>query len=388
MTISLILNKIAKDRNSGSAFCSIVGISVNFLLFLAKLFVGAVSGSIAVISDAFNNLSDSGSSVIHLIGTRLSSKKADREHPFGHGRIEYLTGLAISVLILFMGVELAKESLGQIFHPTPDGSNNGRYLFSTIILAVSVVTKICLWYLNYKVSILIDSASLRATATDSLTDAVATGVILITTTIQYFTGFQRLDGIAGLAVSIFILYAGFQAARETAEPLLGKAPSPKLISDIEAIVLSHEEILGVHDLIVHDYGPGKMLISLHAEVSSELDISEIHDEIDNIETELKCHLLCDATIHCDPIETKNELTLSLRNDLVSILNQISEEISIHDFRVVIGKSHTNLLFDLVIPYQFPMTEESLCEKVRFEVLKMHPKHFCIIQIDQSYINSK
>lgn len=375
---------LSAKRKKCTIICALFGIFFNFILFLTKIIAGALSGSIAIESDAFNNLSDASTSVMALLGAKLSNKKPDPEHPFGHGRMEYLTGLFISLLIFLMGFELAKESFSNIFNPTePDH----RYLLlSIIILLFSIGIKFYMWFYNDKFGKKIESSTLRAIATDSLTDVISTGAILIASIIRYYTNWASLDGICGFIVSLFILFAGYQTAKNTIAPLLGQAPSPELISEIETVVLSHQPIIGIHDLVVHDYGPGRTMISLHAEVPCDYPLSQIHDVIDNAESALKANFCFEATIHCDPIDTKNPHTLELKEDLLSILSEISPEISMHDFRVVLGKSHTNLIFDLLIPFDFSMSEEALCEKVRKEILKKHPHHFCVIQIDFNYAN--
>lgn len=362
--------------------CSVLGILLNLLLFVGKIIAGFLSGSVAIRSDAFNNLSDAASSVITYLGLKLSEKKPDPEHPFGHGRIEYLSGLAVSILILLMGFELCKDSFSKILDPRP---LNDTYFFVTIVtLALAVAVKLFMWRYNKKYGTKVNSTSLLATGTDSLSDAIATLGVLVASFITKLTHFYQLDGICGTIVSLFILYAGINSIKETLMPLLGQPPEPEFIEKIQEITLSHKPIIGIHDLVVHDYGPGRVMISLHAEVPSDLAISQVHDVIDNAELDLKERLKCEAVIHCDPIDTKDPKTFALKEDVNAILHDISPEISMHDFRVVYGNTHTNLVFDLMIPHGFSISSTELCKKVRDAVITKHPKHFCVIQIDYDY----
>jgi cation diffusion facilitator family transporter len=393
--VSFFIRRIQKNAGNDNftntrvkcvAACSFFGIGFNVLLFIMKLVLGMITHSIAIQSDAINNLSDAFSSVVTLIGIRISSKKPDQEHPFGHGRVEYLSALAVSSLILLMGFELAKESLTKIFHAESISYVNP--LSTSIILLIAILIKCYMWYYNRKIGNELGSSAMTATALDSLSDAAASAVVLICSWITYFSGLTIIDGICGLFLSLFIFTAGFRSAKETLLPLLGSPPDPKLIKEVERIVLSHEPIIGIHDIIVHDYGPNRLMISLHAEVPMDSLLSEIHDVIDNVENELKSKLRCDATIHCDPIDTDNPETLRLKNALHQIIENISNEISIHDFRVVHGNTHTNLIFDLLLPFQVEIPEEEICKTIRFEILKQFPQHFCIIQIDRNFCETK
>ena len=288
-------------RRMYGTLCSSVGIGLNICLFAGKYLAGVLSGSIAIMADAFNNLSDAGSSLITLIGFKFAGMKPDAEHPFGHGRIEYISGLAVSAAIILMGVELAKSSVSKIISPSPVDMS----MMSIAILAVSVCVKLYMCSYNRFVGKQIDSAAMKATAIDSLSDAVATSVVLLAMLVLKFTGLN-VDGWCGAMVALFILYAGYSAAKDTLSPLLGQPPEEELISQIRDITLSHQEIVGIHDLVVHDYGPGRLMISLHGEVPGDGNIFELHDVIDQAEKELKDKLGCDAVIHMDPIATDDE----------------------------------------------------------------------------------
>ncbi len=367
-------------RRAYGQLCGGMGIGLNILLFAAKYFAGVISGSIAITADAFNNLSDAGSSVISLAGFSLAGKKPDADHPFGHGRIEYLSGLAVAMVIVLMGFELAKDSVAKIMAPEELSAG----LLPAAILLGSIAVKFYMYLYNRAIGRRIGSAAMLATASDSLSDTVSTAVVLISMLIAHFSG-VNIDGWAGLLVACFILYTGFCAGRDTLQPLLGKAPEPELVEKIEEIVMSHEEICGMHDLIVHDYGPGRMVISLHAEVDGAGDIFELHDAIDNIERELKDSLYCLATVHMDPIETANEDVTRLRCAVEELLKAYDERISIHDFRIVPGPSHTNLIFDAVIPFDLKLSDSEMARKIEDTVSSALPGHFAVVDIDRSYI---
>lgn len=284
-----------KVRRSYGMLSSILGICLNIILFLGKYIAGVQCGSIAIMSDAFNNLSDAGSSIITLIGFQFAGMKPDANHPFGHGRIEYISGFIVSMAIILMGFELGKSSIEKILHPEEIDTS----LLSIFILLASIGIKLYMNFYNRRIGRKIDSAAMRATATDSLSDAIATSFVLLAILVMRFTG-VNVDGWCGVAVACFILFAGYSAARETLSPLLGNPPDPELVQKIHQIVMSHPEIVGMHDLIVHDYGPGRIMVSLHGEVQGDGDIFALHDKIDLIERELSEKLGCEATIHMDP----------------------------------------------------------------------------------------
>lgn len=372
----------AKERQAYGILCGVVGILLNILLFAGKFLAGVISNSIAITADAFNNLSDAGSSFVTLIGFKMAGAKPDSEHPFGHGRIEYISGLVVSAAILLMAYELIRDSVAKIIHPEETE-------FSALavgILVISILVKLYMSYYNSSIGRRIGSAAMKATAMDSLSDTCATTVVLIATLVGHYTGL-RIDGWCGALVGAFIFYAGISAARETVNPLLGQPPEKEFVEEIERIVMAHPQICGIHDLIVHDYGPGRQIVSLHAEVPAESDILEIHDVIDNIENELRLKLgCCDATIHMDPIATADEHIGELRTAVISVVKEIDEVVTIHDFRVVVGPSHTNLIFDVVTPYEFALGDEELigliCDRVR---VRLGEHYHVVMKIDKTYV---
>lgn len=373
----------AKKRQAYGTLCSIVGIMLNILLFAGKYFAGLVSGSVAITADAFNNLSDAGSSFITLVGFLFAGKKPDSEHPFGHGRFEYISGFVVSVAILMMAFELLKTSLLKIIHPEPVDTGT----LATMILIVSVFVKLYMAIYNHTIGKKIDSAAMAATAMDSLSDMVATFVVLIAMLVMRYTGIN-IDGICGLLVSAFIFYAGIKAARETMDPLLGTAPSAELVDRIEGIVMSHDHIEGLHDLVVHDYGPGRRMVSLHVEVPGNRDIFVIHDEIDHIERELKEELECDAVIHMDPIEVDNEEIKRMKKVVAEAVCQIHKDMTIHDFRMVPGPTHTNLIFDAVMPYGMKQTRQEVRREIEEMVENLDGDYYAVVEIDQSYVKNE
>lgn len=367
-------------RSAYGTLCSIMGILLNILLFAIKLLAGIISGSISIMADAFNNLTDAGSSVIILIGFRMSGQKPDRDHPFGHGRIEYISGLIVSMLIILVGFELGKSSVEKILAPEAVEFS----LIAVIILACSVAVKGYMAFYNFSISKRIGSSAMRATAQDSLSDCIATMAVLICLFITRYTALN-IDAYCGLAVSVFILRAGFLSAKETIDPLLGTPPSAELIKRIEDIVYAQEGVAGIHDLIVHDYGPGRTMISLHAEVSADADMLETHDMIDNIEKELRDELNCDAVIHMDPIATSDELTLAVRDKVASLVTCIDPALTIHDFRMVKGPTHTNVIFDVVVPFSLKKSEAEIRESAEKIVRSIDENYYSVINIDKSYV---
>ena len=359
-----------------------IGIALNLLLFLGKLAAGIITASIAVTADAFNNLSDAASSVVTLVGFRLAGREADEEHPFGHGRMEYLAGLAVSMLILLVGLELAKSSAGKIFHPEP-------VAFSTLsagILAASIGVKLWMFFFNRKLAKTIQSAALSATAADSLSDSIATGTLLLGLAAGRFFHLP-LDGWLGLAVALFILRTGWEAAKDTIDPLLGRAMDPELAADIDKIVLGHDYILGIHDLVYHDYGPGRAMMSLHAEVPADGDFLEIHDIIDHIERELKAKHHIETSIHMDPV-VRDGRTEALRQQVADIARGIDSGLTIHDFRITAGPSHTNILFDVVAPYGFRLSDSELRSALAADIKGLSDRYFAVIQVDHSYVEER
>lgn len=368
-------------RRAYGSLCCIVGICLNVLLFAGKYFAGLLSASIAITADAFNNLSDAGSSLVTMIGFRLGGKKPDPEHPFGHGRLEYISGLVVSGLILLMGVELLHSSIQKIVDPQPIESSP----LVIIILVVSILVKVYMFIYNSRTGRRIDSAAMRATGLDSLSDCIATTVVLLAILVARFTGLQ-VDGWAGILVSAFIIWAGFNAAKDTISPLLGSPPTQELIDRIEELVMAHDEVSGIHDLVVHDYGPGRLMISLHAEVSGDGDIYELHDAIDSIEQELNRELGGETVIHMDPVAVDDEQVNNVRHELSLLLQEkVDERVTIHDFRMVQGPTHTNLIFDAVLPYDLKISDNEATEQIKKVVNEKWPDRFCVLKIDHPYV---
>ncbi len=375
--------KNPKVRQAYGMLCGLLGIILNLVLFAGKYLAGVLTGSIAITADAFNNLSDAGSSLITLIGFKMAGQKPDLDHPFGHGRIEYISGLIVAALILIMGVELAQTSIDKILHPDATGLT----VVSAIILVASIAIKGYMALYNRGTAGKIDSAAMKATATDCLSDMASTAVVLICSLVGHFTGLA-IDGYCGLAVSALILFAGYSAAKDTLGPLLGQAPEPEFIQKIQRIVMDTDIITGIHDLIIHDYGPGRQMISLHAEVPMNVDILKAHDLIDNLERELKEQLGCDAVIHMDPLATDDEITTRLKAKVMIFAEEIAPEIGIHDFRVVTGDTHTNIIFDAVVPFSL---EGDAVKKLLQDKIEAMPtedaatgRYFAVINIDRPY----
>ena len=366
-------------RRAYGTLCGAVGIGLNILLFMGKFFAGQLSGSIAVTADAFNNLSDAGSSAVTLLGFRLAGKKPDTDHPFGHGRIEYISGLIVAGLILLMGVELAKSSFDKILHPE-------EVTFSALavaILAVSVAVKLYMWFYNRRIGGKLRSAAMEATAMDSLSDAAATFAVLLATLIGKWTGLA-VDGYVGLLVALFILFSAYKAAKETLSPLLGQAPDPELVQRIRDIVAEHDTVVGIHDLVVHDYGPGRQMVSLHAEVPASGDILELHDVIDNIERELHEKLHVQAVIHMDPIVTDDAEVDALRRQVAELARQVEPRMTVHDLRVVRGTTHTNLVFDAVLPLDAAITPAEAARRIREKVSELDGDYYAVVTVEHSF----
>ena len=364
-------------RRAYGVLCGAVGIFLNVLLFAAKYLAGTLTGSIAIVADAFNNLSDAGSSIITLLGFKLAAKKPDRDHPYGHGRFECIAGLVVSFVILMMGFDLAKTSVTKIIHPEAVDFS----ILSICILIGSILVKLYMALYNRAVGKRISSAAVLATATDSLSDVCATTMVLAATLIARFTG-VNIDGWAGAIVSLVILWAGYNAAKDTIDPLLGQAPDPEFVQRIADIVNRYPEVVGIHDLAVHDYGAGRVMISLHAEVPASGDIMALHDVIDTIERDLQEELNCSAVIHMDPISTDDQLITSTRELLKNRIHEaISPDISIHDFRMVPGPTHTNVIFDAVVPYDFPESDAQVQEKISSLVRAIEGDYFAVVTID-------
>lgn len=370
-------------REQYGVLCGITGITFNVLLFIGKFLAGFFANSISIMADAFNNLSDAGSSFITLVGFKLAGQKPDPDHPFGHGRFEYISGLLVSIVIILMAFELMKSSIGKIIRPEEVATSTLTY----VILIASILVKLYMAFYNKRIGKKIGSVAMSATATDSISDCIATTVVLVCSIIAQFTSLQ-LDAYCGVLVAIFIFIAGFKAAKDTIDPLLGTPPEKEFVEEIENIVLAHDDVLGIHDLIVHNYGPGRVMISLHAEVDAHGDILVLHDLIDNIEHELKTKCNCQALIHMDPIINDDEEINHLKKDISILIKEIDDKMTLHDFRVVKGPTHTNVIFDVVAPYNLPFKDEELKQIIAAKILDKFPYHYAVIEIDRDYTKGK
>ena len=364
-------------RKAYGTLCGVIGIVLNVFLFAFKYFAGVISGSIAITADAFNNLSDAGSSFITLVSFWYAGKKPDTEHPFGHGRFEYVSGFVIAMAIFLVGFELLKSSVKKIFMPEPVDTSG----VAMLILAVSICVKLYMVYYNKRIGKQINSSAMKATAADSLNDVVATTLVWISMLIMRFCN-VNIDGICGIFVAVFILYSGYSAAKDTISPLLGMQPDTELVEKIKQMVMEHEVVLGVHDLVVHDYGPGRVMISLHAEVSGEENIYHIHNEIDIIERELKDELGCEAVIHMDPVEKDNELAEYLKQQMEEYVQSINEKMTIHDFRLISTVENMKLVFDVVVPYSFEMSNEELIARLQQKASEIDKEYLVLVNIDE------
>lgn len=338
--------KDSELREKTGIFSGITGIVCNLLLFGFKMLVGTLTGSVSITADAVNNLSDAGSNIVTIAGSKLAGKPVDKEHPFGHGRLEYISALVVAFLIFIMGFELGKSSIEKIIHPQEIKFS----IWYIIILTAAICVKLWMAYFNntlYKKS---SNINLKAVMQDSLNDCIATGSTIVALLISSFTSFKRADGIIGVIVAVVILMAGINILKEIIGPLLGQPPSPELVKSIEQEMLKEELIVGVHDLIVHDYGPGKIIASAHAEVPSDVSVTEIHDVIDNVEKDIMKKLKVVMCIHMDPIVIDDEEVNRYKELTAKIIKQYDADLSFHDFKVVKGPTHTNLIFDLVVPF--------------------------------------
>lgn len=368
------------SRNIYGYVCGGVGIALNLLLFALKLFIGLVSSSIAITADAFNNLTDAASSVISLFGFILSGQKADREHPFGHGRIEYIAGTFISVAIILVGGELLRSSINKILHP-------GEFVFNkyvVIVLLISILVKLYMAYYNRSCGKKIQSASLRAVAADSISDSIATFAILLSSVFMYFTDIY-IDGYVGTAVSLLIIKTGICSVMETSSPLLGGLPDPEFVKKVEAIVREAPETVGIHDLVVHDYGPNKIFVTLHMEVDGRGEMFALHDAVDLVERRIFEELGCEAVIHMDPIDVDNPILKELYIVLSEECKKISDKANIHDLRIVPGPTHTNIIFDLILPPEDFSKKDEACTILQKCVQGIDENYFAVITAEISYI---
>lgn len=367
------------SRAAYGRLAGLVGIVCNLLLCAGKFAVGFLSGSIAISADAVNNLSDASSSIVSLVGFKLAARPADDEHPYGHARFEYLAGLAVAVMVLLIGLELGKTSVTRILHPAPVAFS----LPAAAVLVVSILVKLWMAAFNRRVGRLIDSAALEATAADSRNDVLSTSAVLAASVISHFTALS-LDGWMGLAVAAFILVSGVGLVKDTIDPLLGEAPDAALVAHIHDKTMGYPGVLGVHDLMVHDYGPGRRFASLHVEMAAEGDVMASHDLIDNIERDFYQDDGLSVVIHFDPIVTSDAAVGDLRRWMAGLVKEIDPRLTIHDLRTVPGPTHTNVIFDCVAPFDLGLTELELKKAVKAKVHAQRPELVCVITVEHSF----
>lgn len=385
--VSMLLRRFIPENSDAKTLRSIygyvcggVGIVLNLFLFALKLSIGLISSSIAITADAFNNLTDAGSSVISLFGFILSRQEADSKHPFGHGRIEYISGTLISVAIILVGAELLRSSINKIVNPTEFVFNG----YTLAVLLLSILVKLYMAYYNRSCGEKIQSASLRAVAADSISDSIATLAILISSVLMYFTDIH-IDGYVGAAVSFLIIKTGISSVMETSSPLLGGTPDPEFVKKVETIVRENPETIGIHDLVVHDYGPSKVFVTLHMEVDGSGDMFSLHDAVDLVERRISKELGCEAVIHMDPIDVNNPILKELYKVLSEKCKEISERANIHDLRIVPGPTHTNVIFDLILPPEDFCKKDESCAILQKCVQDIDENYFAVITAEISYI---
>lgn len=368
-------------REKYGLLCGILGIVLNVIISASKIAIGIITGAISIVADGLNNVSDAGSSIIGMVGLKLSNKPIDKKHPFGHGRLEYISAFIVAILIIVVGVELAITSVENIITPIKVDIN----ILSVIILAASVLIKLYMFFYNYKIGKKINSSAMRATAMDSISDAVSTSAVLCCALITYFTDVS-LDAYAGLLVSIFILFTGIKTVKETINLLIGEAPDPSFVKEIVETVKQYPIVHGIHDLVVHNYGVGRSMITLHVEVPATCNIMEAHDSIDNIENELSAKFHCNAVIHMDPVLIDDPRTNQLRDAVKNIVHDISPDLSIHDFRMNEGPTHTNIIFDIVIPHEIKNNETEILNMISEKITSLSPTYNCVINVDYPFVD--
>ena len=378
-----IKDKNVKDTKVRSKFgmlASITGIVINIFLSIIKLIIGIIANSISIISDAVNNISDVGSSVVTMIGFKISQKKIDKDHPWGHGRMEYIAAFIVDIIILMVGIELLRTSVDKIIHPElPDVS-----IATIIILVLAILTKLWLFFFYRKIAKTIDSNAVKGNAYDSISDSISTFVVLISAVIAKICGVS-IDGYASLLVSLFIIYTGFTAIKETVDLLLGMKPDPEFIKNIEREAKKYDMISGIHDIMVHDYGPGRKIVSFHAEVPADGDICKVHDIIDQMEQDMLKKFNCITTIHMDPIVVNNEEINDMRNFTEKIVTELNPNFSIHDFRMTDGGKRINLIFDLVVPRDKEYNTDEIRSKIQKQIHEKNEKYYAVIKVETSYI---
>lgn len=391
---NLLIKLFIKDKNTAdvnqmsseirgkyATLASGTGIAVNIFLSITKLIVGIISSSIAIISDALNNITDIGSSLVTMIGFKLSRKAGDKEHPWGHGRMEYITGFIVDMFIVLVGIELFKTSIEKIIAPSLPSINN----VTIVLLIIAIIAKLWLFIFYNKIAKIIDSTALKGAAYDSISDTVSTSAVLISAFVAKFAGIS-IDGFVSLIVSIFIFVTGIKATKEMIDMLIGSAPDKEFIQKIYDFVKNYKEIVGIHDVMVHDYGPGRKIVSFHAEVPADGNISEVHDVIDNVEQAMYKEFGCITTIHMDPIVVNNQEINNMKKTVERVVKSIDEEYSIHDFRMTNGGKRVNIIFDLVVPYNYKEKDFKRIEKeVKDNIHNLNEKYFAVIKVEHAFV---
>jgi len=390
--INLLIKKFVRNyediknpivRESYGKFSSILGIICNVLLCTSKILVGLIFNSVSITADGINNLSDAGSSVITLIGFKLASKPADKDHPFGHARIEYIAGLIVSFIILLLGVELIKTSFAKIISPEPLDFS----IIMVVVLILSILVKLFMYFANINLSKRITSATIKATAKDSLNDVIATSAVLASVIISKLTNLQ-LDGYIGMLVAVFIIFSGIEILKEILNPLLGEPPSKDLVNTVVKKIMSYDGVINIHDLVIHNYGANKYFATVHVEVSYKEDILESHDMIDNIERDFLSDMGINLVVHLDPVVTDDEETNNIKKEVLAIIKNLGDDYSMHDFRIVKGSTHTNIIFDVVAPTECKIQSKELIYNISKEIKKLNETYYPIIVIDYNYNSTK
>ncbi|MBQ4053192.1 MAG: cation transporter [Clostridia bacterium] len=369
-----------KVRGKYASLAGFTGILLNVLLFAGKLTLGILAGSVAIIADAFNNISDAGSSIIALIGFRLANKPVDKEHPLGHGRLEYVTGFIVDMLIILVGFELLTSSIDKIMNPTLPNVGN----VTLCILGAAILVKLWLFVFYRKIGKTIASSSIKASSFDSLCDCIATALVLVSAIVAR-TWEIGIDGYAGVLVAAFILFTGVKSAKETIDLLLGSPPSKEFIEEIYDFVKAYPSVIGIHDVMVHDYGPGRQIVSFHAEVPADSDINIAHEEVDKLERDMHAKFGCIVTVHLDPIVMNDPLVNEMHDIAVNAVKAVNPSFTLHDFRMTIGETSFNLIFDLVLPVDCEMCAEEAEKSVKEEIKKQRENCFCVIRVEHPFV---
>lgn len=372
--------KNPKVRTKYGTLSSLTGIIVNFILSITKVVIGIISNSMSIISDGLNNITDAGSSVITMIGFKMSQKKVDDDHPWGHGRMEYIAAFIVDMLIVLVGIELFQSSIDKIINPVmPDITT-----ITITILVIAIIAKLWLFFFYNKIAKTINSEAIKGNAYDSISDVISTFVVLMSAIVAKFANVS-IDGYVSILVSIFILFTGFKALKETVDILLGSKPDPELVKGIEEFTKKYDMIVGIHDMMIHDYGPGRKIVSFHAEVPANSDISMAHDIIDQMEQDIYEEFNCITTIHMDPIEVDDEEINKMKEITEKIVKEINEKYSIHDFRMTNGGGRINLIFDLVIPREEKVDKDKLKTQVQQKIHSENPKYYAVPKVECSYV---